>query len=60
MLRDLDAGYALGLTLSAVLMLTAVVIALTVLRRPPRSPVGPSPDAVTSAAQLDSREESNR
>jgi EmrB/QacA subfamily drug resistance transporter len=60
MLRDLDAGYALGLTLSAVLMLTAVVIALTVLRRLPRSPVGPSPDAVTSAAQLDSREESNR
>ncbi len=34
----LDAGYALGLTISAALLVTAVLIALTVLRRP-----GPTP-----------------
>ena len=59
-LRALDAGYALGLTLSAALMLTAVLIALTVLRRTPQPPLGPSPEAVTSTGQLDASEGSKR
>ena len=59
-LPALDAGYGLGLTLSAALMLTAVLIALTVLRRTPQPPVGPSPETVNSTGQLDPSERSKR
>jgi predicted MFS family arabinose efflux permease len=59
-LRELDAGYALGLTLSAALVLAAVVIALTVLRGTPRLPVEGLPHPVPPAGQSDRREGSRR
>jgi predicted MFS family arabinose efflux permease len=59
-LPALNAGYALGLTLSAALMLTAGLIALTILRRTPQPPVGPSPETVTSTGQLNPGEGSKR
>jgi hypothetical protein len=45
--QSLTSGYALGLTLDAVLLIGAVVIALTVLRRSTRKATGPT-DASTS------------
>ena len=42
-LAALNAGYALGLVLSAALLVAAVLIALTVLRKQPRRPAASGP-----------------
>jgi MFS family permease len=57
-LHALNAGYALGLTLGAVLLLGAVVIALVVLPRPEASRAGPrsEPSPRATAGRPSSRE----